>query len=290
MTGPAQTPTGEIADAPAGPPRHAPEREALEASIIERHRARLRRQRNTYLGIRFLSLVIVLAAWQYYGSHSIGIIFQPITTVISSLWVMIKSGALANALGYSLWTLAIGYLAGLLCGVTVGMGIGVYRKVEAATGIYVYALYATPMVAIAPLLSIWFGFGVLTQLLLIGLFVFFPAVVTVSYGVRNIDPELLEVARSLRMGNRSMWRHVLLPGAAPYIAAGATQGVAMGLVGMFIAEIFTQLTGLGDLLETAAQTYHTANALAVLLVIMFLGVSLRGVLTLIQRRIAPWAR
>jgi NitT/TauT family transport system permease protein len=115
-------------------------------------------------------------------------------------------------------------------------------------------------------------------------------VVSVSYGVRNIDGDLLEVARSLRMGRASLWRHVLLPGTVPYIAAGAAQGVAMGLVGMFIAEIFTQLTGLGNLLETAAQTYHTDEALAVLLVIMALGVTLRGLITLVQRRVAPWAK
>ena len=83
---------------------------------------------------------------------------------------------------------------------------------------------------------------------------------------------------------------MLLPGTVPYIAAGAAQGVAMGLVGMFIAEIFTQLSGLGNLLESAAQTYHTDGALAVLLVIMALGVVLRGLITLVQRRVAPWVK
>ena len=294
MTNPAEIPSSvggdRLATTASRPMAGSRDREVLEASIIERHHSRARRQRRTYVGIRIVSLALVLGAWQYYGAHSIAIVFEPITTVLSALWTMISSGVLLNALGYSLWTLAIGYLAGLLLGVAVGMALGVYRKVEAAAGLYIYALYATPMVAIAPLLSIWFGFGVFTQLLLIALFVFFPAVVSVSYGVRNIDPELLEVARSLRMRRRSMWRHVLLPGAAPYIAAGATQGVAMGLVGMFIAEIFTQLTGLGNLLQTAAQTYHTDQALAVLLVIMFLGIVLRGLLTMIQRRIAPWAK
>jgi NitT/TauT family transport system permease protein len=92
------------------------------------------------------------------------------------------------------------------------------------------------------------------------------------------------------MGRLSLWRHVLLPGTVPYIAAGAAQGVAMGLVGMFIAEIFTQLSGLGNQLESAAQTYHTDRALAVLLVIMTLGIVLRALITLVQRRFAPWVK
>ena len=210
--------------------------------------------------------------------------------MLGALVDLFRHKGLGSALWYSVWTFAVGYLIGLAAGVVLGMFIGAYRRVEAGVGLYVYALYATPMVAIVPLLSIWLGFGVLIQELIIALFVLFSCVVSVSYGVRNIDGDLLEVARSLRMSRASLWRHVLLPGTVPYIAAGAAQGVAMGLVGMFIAEIFTQLSGLGNLLETAAQTYHTDEALAVLLVIMALGVTLRGLITLVQRRVAPWAK
>ncbi|HUZ36256.1 MAG TPA: ABC transporter permease [Streptosporangiaceae bacterium] len=265
-------------------------REQIEAAIAERRRRRARRDRRTYLAIRIVSLAVVLAAWQWYGMHSIAIIFDPITKVLAALAHLWREGGLGSAIWYSLWTFAIGYLAGLIAGVVIGMCIGAYQKAEAAAGLYLQALYATPMVAIVPLLSIWLGFGVLTQELIIALFVLFPSVVTVSYGVRNLDTDLLEVARSLRMSRLSLWRHVLLPGTVPYIAAGAAQGVAMGLVGMFIAEIFTQLTGLGNLLETAAQTYHTDEALAVLLVIMTLGVLLRALITFIQRKVAPWAK
>lgn len=264
--------------------------EQIEAAIVERRRRRTKRDRRIFLAIRVVSLAVVLAAWQYYGMHSIAVIFDPLTRVISALVGLFRNGGLGGALVYSLWTFAIGYLAGLAAGVAIGMCIGVYRKAEAAVGVYLYALYATPMVAIIPLLSIWVGFGVVTQELIIGLFVLFPSMVTVSYGVRNLDSDLLEVARSLRMGRASLWRHVLLPGTVPYIAAGAAQGVAMGLVGMFVAEIFTQLSGLGNQLQTAAQTYHTDQALAVLIVIMALGVTLRGLITLVQRKVAPWAK
>jgi NitT/TauT family transport system permease protein len=233
---------------------------------------------------------VILGAWQYYGMHTAAVIFEPLTKVIGALGTEFHSLGLASAIWYSLWTFAIGYVAGVVIGVVIGMCIGLYRAAEAGLGLYLQALYATPMVAIVPLLSIWMGFGVLTQEVIIGLFVVFPCVVTVSVGVRNLDADLLEVARSLRMSRLSLWRHVLLPGTVPYIAAGAAQGVAMGLVGMFIAEIFTQLSGLGNQLESAAQTYHTDRALAVLLVIMTLGVVLRALITLVQRKFAPWVK
>jgi ABC-type nitrate/sulfonate/bicarbonate transport system permease component len=265
-------------------------RAQIEATIAERRRRRAKRDRRTFLAIRLVSLAVVLGAWQYYGMHTIAILFEPLTKVIGALGTEFHSLGLASAIWYSLWTFAIGYVAGVLIGVVVGMCIGMYRLAEAGFGLYLQALYATPMVALVPLLTIWMGFGVFTQEVIIGVFVVFPCVVTVSYGVRNLDADLLEVARSLRMGRLSLWRHVLLPGTTPYIAAGAAQGVAMGLVGMFIAEIFTQLSGLGNQLESAAQTYHTDRALAVLLVIMTLGIVLRALITLVQRRFAPWAK
>lgn len=265
-------------------------REEIEAAIAARRRRRAIRDRRTFLAIRLISLAVIVAAWQYYGMHTVGVIFEPLTKVISALGAEFTTYGLASAIWYSLWTFAIGYVAGVLIGVVIGMCIGLYRLAEAGVGLYLQALYATPMVAIVPLLSIWMGFGVLTQEVIIGLFVVFPCVVTVSVGVRNLDADLLEVARSLRMSRLSLWRHVLLPGTVPYIAAGAAQGVAMGLVGMFIAEIFTQLSGLGNQLESAAQTYHTDRALAVLLVIMTLGVVLRALITLVQRKFAPWMK
>jgi sulfonate transport system permease protein len=268
----------------------APTTAEIEATIVARRRRRARRDRRVFLAIRLVSLAAILGAWQYYGMHTAAVIFEPLTTVIRALGTEFHSLGLASAIWYSLWTFAIGYAIGVVAGVVLGMCIGLYRVADAGLGLYVHALYATPMVAIVPLLSIWIGFGVLTQEVIIAAFVVFPCVVTVSYGVRNLDPDLLEVARSLRMSRLGLWRHVLLPGTVPYIAAGAAQGVAMGLVGMFIAEIFTQLSGLGNQLESAAQTYHTDRALAVLLVIMTLGVALRTLITLVQRKFAPWVK
>jgi NitT/TauT family transport system permease protein len=155
---------------------------------------------------------------------------------------------------------------------------------------YVFALYATPMVALVPIISLWIGFDATAQIVIIALFVTWPMTVTVFHGVRQIDAELMEVSRSLRLNRRQMWVHVLLPGAVPFVITGATQGVAMGLVGVIIAELQTQLSGLGDALQTQSQTYHTAAALAVILLIMVLGVGLRAILGLVHHRAVPWLR
>jgi NitT/TauT family transport system permease protein len=146
------------------------------------------------------------------------------------------------------------------------------------------------MVALVPIISLWVGYNFKAQVVIVTLFVVWPVTVTVFHGIHEIDPELLEVSRSLRLNRRQTWLHVLLPGAVPFIMAGATQGVAMGLVGVIIAEVQTQLTGIGDALQTQSSTYHTAASLAVILLIMALGLSLRLVLTLIRRWVVPWQR
>lgn len=258
--------------------------------VAESKRRRTRRQWRIFLTIRLVSLAVVLGVWQLYGLHTLAILFSPLTTVITDGVHMFAHQGLGSQLVYSLWTFGAGYLIGLLVGTGIGMLMGAYRAVEAAVSLYVFALYATPMVALVPIISLWIGFDATAQIVIIALFVTWPMVVTVFHGVRQIDPELIEVSRSLRLSRPQLWRHVLLPGAVPYMITGATQGVAMGLVGVIIAELQTQLAGLGSALETQAQTYHTGNALAVVLLIMVLGITFRAILGLIQRRLVPWLR
>jgi len=274
----------------AGTRPTAPEAEAIGRQVIERRRRRSQHQRRKFLAIRLVSLAVVFGAWQLYGMHTIAILFAPITTVVHSGYELFAHDSLGSQLGYSMWTFGVGYLVGVAVGIAIGMLMGAYRMVEAAISLYVFALYATPMVALVPIMTLWIGFDSTAQIVIIALFVTWPMIVTVFHGVRQIDPELMEVSRSLRLNKRQTWAHVLLPGAVPFVITGATQGVAMGLVGVIIAELQTQLSGLGAALQTQAQTYHTAAALAVVLLIMVLGVTLRAILGLVQRFLVPWLR
>ena len=262
----------------------------LGAQIRDARRRRARRARRRFLAIRLISLVVVFGAWQIYGMHTIAILFAPISTVLHQGYLLFAHDQLGSQLGYSMWTFACGYAIGVAIGIVLGMLMGAYRWAEAAASMYVFALYATPMVALVPIISLWIGFDATAQIVIIALFVTWPMTVTVFHGVRQIDAELMEVSRSLRLNRRQMWVHVLLPGAVPFVITGATQGVAMGLVGVIIAELQTQLSGLGDALQTQSQTYHTAAALAVILLIMVLGVGLRAILGLVHHRAVPWLR
>ncbi|HEY5121064.1 MAG TPA: ABC transporter permease subunit, partial [Acidimicrobiales bacterium] len=213
-----------------------------------------------------------------------------LTTVLHQGYLLFAHDQLGSQLLYSVKTFAYGYLLGMVVGVFLGMLTGAYRAAEAAISMYIFALYATPMVALVPIISLWVGYNFTAQVVIVTLFVVWPVTVTVFHGIRQIDPEFMEVSRSLRLSRRQTWLHVLLPGAVPFIITGATQGVAMGMVGVIIAEVQTQLTGIGDALQTQSSTYHTAGALAVILLIMALGLTLRVILSFIQHRVIPWQR
>ncbi len=260
----------------------------IAKTVQERRRRKARWNEITLWTIRIVSLLAVLGAWQIYGSNTLKIIFVPFTTVIQAGVDLFVNQNFGDAVLYSLGTFFAGMVIGGSLGIAVGLLIGWSKKAEAAIGIYIYALYATPMVALVPLITLWFGFELTAQMIIIVLFVFFPVVVTVYNGVTHVDRSLLDVGRVFGASQLQMWQHIVLPAVVPFIMTGMTQAVAMGLVGMFIAEIFTALTGIGAVLETQANAYHTAPTLATILVIMVLGVVFRYLVSLIQKRLAPW--
>jgi sulfonate transport system permease protein len=262
--------------------------EEIAKGVQERRRRRARRDQITLWSIRIVSLLVVLTAWQIYGYNSLAIVFVPFTTVIQAGVDLFVNQNFGEAVLYSIETFLTGMVIGGSLGILVGLLIGWSRKAEAAIGAYIYALYATPMVSLVPLISLWFGFELTAQLIIIVLFVFFPVVVTVYNGVTHVDRSLLDVGRVFGASQLQMWRHIVLPAVVPFIMTGMTQAVAMGLVGMFIAEIFTALSGIGAVLETQANAYHTAPTLATILVIMVLGVVFRYLVSLLQKRLAPW--
>ena len=260
----------------------------IAKGVQERRRRQARRNQLTLWSIRIVSLIAVFSAWQIYGSYTLAIIFVPFTTVIQAGVDLFVNKNLGAAVLYSLETFLTGLTIGSVLGIAVGLLIGWSKKAEAAIGHYVYALYATPMVSLVPLITLWFGFELTAQLVIIVLFVFFPVVVTVYNGVTHVDRSLLDVGRVFGASQLQMWRHIVLPAVVPFIMTGMTQAVAMGLVGMFISEIFTALSGIGAVLETEANAYRTAPTLATILVIMVLGVVFRYLVSVLQKRLAPW--
>jgi sulfonate transport system permease protein len=183
---------------------------------------------------------------------------------------------------------------GLGFGIVVGIPLAVVmarvRPIDWALDVPINALYATPMVALVPLLVLWFGIHMQAKIIVVFLFAVFPVLINTYQGVRECDKNMLEVARSFRSSEMQIWLHVLLPYSVPYMAAGVRLAIGRGLVGMVVAEFFTSISGLGYMITRYAHVFETDKTFVPVLLLMVLGVALTVALKKLERRIAPWSR
>jgi NitT/TauT family transport system permease protein len=181
-------------------------------------------------------------------------------------------------------------VASIVAGVVFGVLMGRFSMVEWATDMYVSALYSMPMVAVVPLIVLWFGFKVPAKVIIVFLFMVFPVLLNTYEGVKNVDRNLQEVARSFCSSERQLWRHLIIPSAVPFIVAGIRLAIGRGLVGMIIAEFYTSITGLGYMIVRYANAFETDKLFVPIVVVMVLGVGLMWLAKWIELRIAPWRR
>ena len=242
------------------------------------------------LAIRLVSLVVIITAWELYGRSVNPILFTYPSAVAAAFGELVVSGELQSYLGQSLRVLLGGLLFSIAVGVPLGVLIARFTTVELATDLYVNALYSTPMVALVPLIVLWFGFGVPAKVVIVFLFMVFPILINTQQGVKNVDRGLLEVARSFCSTERQLWGDVILPSALPFIAAGLRLAIGRGLVGMVIAEFYTSIAGLGYMIIRYANSFETAKLFVPIVVLMVMGISLVQAARALELWIAPWRR
>jgi ABC-type nitrate/sulfonate/bicarbonate transport system permease component len=252
--------------------------------------AELRRRRNRRrLATKLGSLALILLAWQVYGRSVNPVLFTYPTAVAASAVRLAADGTLWHYGRQSLLVLFYGLSSAVVVGVPLGVAMARLDLVDWALEWPVNALYATPMVAVVPLIVLWFGFAVLAKVVVVFLFVIFPVLINTYHGVKAVDPKLVEVARSFCSSERRMWPDVVLPSAVPFIVTGVRLGVGRALVGMIIAEFYTSIAGLGYLIVRFADQFQTADLFVPVVMLALLGVALTAALNWFERRVAPWA-
>lgn len=240
--------------------------------------------------LRLGSVTVVLVAWQIYGSQLNPILLSDPSAVAVAFVDMIRDGTLPQALAASLQVLGLGFGLGAVAGVLLGLIAGRSDVVATVLEIPVNALYATPAVALIPVIVLWFGFAVTAKTVVIFLFVVFPVMINTMRGVREVDPELVEVARSFCSSEWRMWGDLILPSALPYLVTGLRLAVGRALIGVIVAEYYTSLSGLGNLIATNANNFETARMFVPIVVIAALGVVLTALLELAEHRLVQWRK
>jgi ABC-type nitrate/sulfonate/bicarbonate transport system permease component len=235
-----------------------------------------------------IAFVVFLLAWEYVGNQIDPLLFAPPTAVITAFVELVASGELLRASLITLNALIVGFLLSVAVGVPVGVLMGRRAVVGKVLDPYLDAIYATPRVVIVPLIVLWFGVGYSARIFLIFIGTTIPIIVSTAVGVRNSRKDLIEVAHSFGADAQQVIRHVQLPGAVPYVAAGLRIAAERAVVGVVIGEIFLQLTGLGGLIQVRAQAFDVPEVLVAVVVIATIGTGFIGLLDALERRVSAW--
>jgi NitT/TauT family transport system permease protein len=245
-------------------------------------------QRRAFYRYGFLALILIV--WELIGPLISPILFSYPSKIAVAFYDLTISGELPYYAMESLQILFAGLGFAILIGVPLAVLMARVKPVDWALDLPINALYATPMVALVPLLVLWFGIYMQAKIIVVFLFAVFPILINTYQGVRECDKNMLEVARSFRSTEWQMWKDVLLPFALPYIAAGVRLAIGRGLVGMVIAEFYTTISGLGYMITRYAHIFETDKTFVPVILLMFLGITLTAGLKRLERRIAPWSR
>ena len=238
---------------------------------------------------RYGFLALILIVWQIVGPHISPIFFTYPTKIAVAFYELTVSGDLPHYLLQSLEVMFYGLLTAVVIGIPLAVLMARVRWLDWALDLPVNALYATPLVALVPLLVLWFGIYLKAKIIVVFLFAVFPILINTYQGVRECDQNMLEVAHSFRSSEWQTWQDVLLPYALPFIAAGVRLAIGRGLVGMVIAEFYTTISGLGYMIMRYANNFEMDKTFVPVIVLMVLGVSFTAGLKWLERRIAPWS-
>ena len=235
-----------------------------------------------------LAFVVFLLLWEVVGRLTNPILFAPPSRVAGAFVELTASGRLPQALLVTLQSLAAGFVLAVVSGLAIGVLLGLHPTLARVVEPYIDAIYATPRVVIIPLVILWFGVGFEGRLFIIWIGGVVPIILNTAIGVRNARQDLVEVARAYQANDRQLVRHVILPGAVPYVIGGLRIAAGRLLLGVVIAEIFLDLTGVGGLIQTESAYFRTDNMLVGVLVFAVLGILMIGGFDILERKFSAW--
>ncbi|MBO9651068.1 MAG: ABC transporter permease [Variovorax sp.] len=217
----------------------------------------------------------------------------PVSDIAVALWRGLATGPLAKDGfwyhgGVTVAEILLGFLIGSGVGLAIGIVVSQMPKVEALLEPYVAALQSVPKVAVAPIIVVWLGFGIGSKVMIICLLTFFPVLVTSIAGFKAVDPDRIDLLRSLSATPWQIFRKAKFPSALPYIFAGLNMAAAFSVVGAVVGEFVGAQAGLGVLILQMEAQADTGGSFAVCVVLSVIGIVLTGLLRRIQRRVLHW--
>ncbi len=242
------------------------------------------------VGLSLAILVVFLVVWggivSFFQVPSY--LVPPPTAVGTALWNGMVNGLFYPHIAATAEAVLIGYVCGCAAAIVIGATLAEFQLLSRAMMPYIVALQSMPKVALAPLIIVWFGFGIASKIVMVALICFFPVFVNTMVGLRSVNPDIINLYRAFSASRWDILINVKLPAAAPSIFAGLQISVAMALIGAIVAEFISSKAGLGNLLQASSMSLDVATMFAIVLILAAMGVVGNAILQFAHRRIVFW--
>jgi len=249
----------------------------------------LAEHRRLWLGLG--SVLFVIAAWEALLTYVIPLnpfFFTKPSLIAVAFKEQVIYGALWCDLAVSSKAFVWGFSLAILFGIPVGALMGWRRKAGYTLDPFFTALYASPLVALAPLIIVVFGVGLFAKSVLVFALSVFPFIFNTFAGVRSTDRLLINVVRSFGGGEKDLYLKVIFPSTLPYIVAGARIALGRGLVGIIVGEFYAASEGIGYAISRFGDTYRLPEMFAAIFLLMIAAVALTEGMRKLEAVLAPW--
>ncbi|KAA2313912.1 ABC transporter permease [Pseudooceanicola sediminis] len=211
------------------------------------------------------------------------------SAVFVALWDGIVSGLFWPHFLVTLWEIVAGFGIGSVIGILLGILIGLSPLMERLIYPYVVAFQTLPKVAIAPIIVIWFGYGLSSKIIITATIAFFPLLANTIVGLRSAPREQIEMLEACTANRWQIFRMIRLPQALPFIFVGLDVAVVLSVIGAIVGEFVGARAGLGYLILQKNFSFDMAGVFAILIILSMIGVGLHMLVVAVQRRVLFWS-
>lgn len=240
--------------------------------------------------VAMVGLVGIWALVTRLGDYSTYLLPSP-----ARVWERFLKVAVDGTLWYHTSITLLEILGGLALGLTAATLLGYLLAksplIERFLSPYIVASQSIPIVALAPLLIVWFGFGLLSKVLVSALTIFFPVLITTIVGLRSVEEDLMDLMRSLQASRWQIFRYLEVPAALPVLLGGLKVGVTLSVIGAVVGEFAQSDRGLGFLVNLANRgLFDTPLMFVALLVLMTIALGLYGAVSALETLLLRWKK
>ena len=259
-----------------------------EPSAVRKFVWRVKDILSEWLGV--IGVVGFFLAWELSTRFEIlnPFYFPPFTKIIAKGYELFANGTIWEHMWFSLTNFLIGFVVSVALGVVIGVPMGWYKSVSKTFDPLLSGVYATPLIALLPLIIMMFGLGAISKIIMTVLAAVFPILINTMAGIANTDNRLITMARAFGAKDSTIFLKVSVPGSLPFIVAGMRVALGRALVYIVVAEQYGAATGLGYLSSVAAQRFQMAAMFVPIVIIAALGAGLNELLKMVESRLEKW--